>query len=82
MRDGLYWTFRKTSSELIELSSINKVSLVWVRRSCTNTGSIRDGSYSGEQPRAGMYIIGKSFVETLKRRRVLTGLLNRIAQNW
>ena len=31
-------------TELIELSSINKVSLVWVS-SCNNTGSIRDDPY-------------------------------------
>ena len=37
IRDDPYWTFRKNSSELIELSSINKVSLVWVS-SCSNTG--------------------------------------------
>ena len=29
---------------MIELSSINKVSLVWIS-SCSNTGSIRDDSY-------------------------------------
>jgi hypothetical protein len=28
IREGLYWTSRKNSLELIELSSINKVSLV------------------------------------------------------
>ena len=66
IRDDPYWTYRKNSLELIELSNINKVSLDWLRRSCSNTGSIRDGSCSGEQPRTGMYIIGKSFVETLK----------------
>jgi hypothetical protein len=35
---------RKNSSELIELSSVNKVSLVYVS-SCSNTASIRDGPY-------------------------------------
>ena len=34
----------ENSLELIELSSINKVGLVWVS-SCSNTGSIRDDSY-------------------------------------
>ena len=38
------WTSRKNSLELIELSSINKVSLAWVP-SCSNTGSIRDDPY-------------------------------------
>ena len=42
--DDPYWTSRKNSLELIELSSINKVSLVWVS-SCSNTGSIRDDPY-------------------------------------
>ena len=41
MRDDPYWTSRESSLELIELSSINKVSLVWIF-SCSNTGSIRD----------------------------------------
>ena len=44
MRDYPYWTSRKNSLELIELSSINKVSLVWVS-SCSKTGSIRDDPY-------------------------------------
>ena len=35
---------RKNSSELIELSSTNKASLVWVP-SCSNTESIRDDPY-------------------------------------
>ena len=39
-----YWLSRKNSSELIELSSINKVSLVSVSF-CSNTGSIRDDPY-------------------------------------
>ena len=39
-----YWTSRKNSLELIELSSINKVSLVQVS-SGSNTGSIRDDPY-------------------------------------
>ena len=38
------WTSRKNSLELIELSSINKVSLVKVS-SCGNTGSTRDYPY-------------------------------------
>ena len=38
------WTSRKNSLELIELSSVNKVSLAWVS-SCNNTGSIRNYSY-------------------------------------
>jgi hypothetical protein len=42
VRDQPYWTSRKNSLELIELSSINKVVLV---SSCSNTGSIRDDSY-------------------------------------
>ena len=44
MRDDPYWTSRKNSSELIELSSINKVRLVWVSF-CSNTGSMRDDPY-------------------------------------
>jgi hypothetical protein len=44
IRDDSYWTSREKSLELIELSSINKVSLVWVS-SCINTGSIRDDPY-------------------------------------
>ena len=44
IRDDPYWTSRKNSLELIELSSINKVSLVYVS-SCSNTGSIRDDPY-------------------------------------
>ena len=40
----LYWTSIKNSLELIELSSIKKVSLVKVS-SCSNTGSIRDDPY-------------------------------------
>ena len=44
IRDDPYWTSRKSSLELIELSSINKVSLVQVF-SCSNTGSIRDAPY-------------------------------------
>jgi hypothetical protein len=40
IRDELLFS-RKNSLELIELSSINKVSLIWVS-SCSNTGSIRD----------------------------------------
>ena len=44
IRDNPYWTSRKNSLELIELSSINKVSLVQVS-SCSNTGSIRDDPY-------------------------------------
>ena len=39
-----YWISRKNSLELIELSSINKVCLVYVSF-CSNTGSIRDDSY-------------------------------------
>ncbi len=45
IRDDTYWTSRKNSLELIELSSINKVSLVKVS-SCSNTGSITDDPYS------------------------------------
>ena len=44
IRDYPYWTSRKNSLELIELSSTNKVSLVQVS-SCSNTGSIRDDPY-------------------------------------
>ena len=44
IRDDPYPTSRKNSLELIELSSINKVSLVQVS-SCSNTGSIRDDPY-------------------------------------
>ena len=44
MSDYPYWASRKNSLELIELSSINKVSLVQVF-SCSNTRSIRDDPY-------------------------------------
>ena len=44
MRDNLYCISRKNCVELIELSSITEVSLVWVS-SCSNTGSIRDDPY-------------------------------------
>ena len=44
MRDDPYWTSRKNSLELIELSSINKVGLISVSF-CGNTGSIRDDPY-------------------------------------
>ena len=44
IREDPYWTSKKNSLELIELSSINKVSLVYVS-SCSNTGSIRDDFY-------------------------------------
>ena len=44
IRDDPYWISRKNSLELIELSSLNKVSLVYVSF-CSNTGSIRDGPY-------------------------------------
>lgn len=41
--DGPYWTGRKSSLDLIDLSSVNKDSLVQVF-SCSNTGSISDES--------------------------------------
>ena len=41
MRDDPYWTSRENSLELIELSGINKVSLVLLS-SCSYTGSIRE----------------------------------------
>ena len=44
MRDDPYWSSRKNSLELIQLSSINKVSLVLVS-SCSNPESIRDDPY-------------------------------------
>ena len=44
MKDDSYWTSRKNNFELIDLSSINRVSLVQVS-SCSNTGSIRDDPY-------------------------------------
>ena len=40
-RDDPYWTSGKNSLELIELSSINKVSLDYV----SSTGSTRDDPY-------------------------------------
>jgi hypothetical protein len=46
IRDDPYWISKENSLELIELSSINKVSLVSVS-SCSNTGSIRDDPYTG-----------------------------------
>ena len=42
--DDPFWTSRENSLELIELSSINKVSLVYVS-SCSYTRSIRDDPY-------------------------------------
>ena len=46
IRDDPYWTSRENSLELIELSSINIVSLVLVYvSSCSNTGSTRDDPY-------------------------------------
>ena len=44
IRDGSYWISKENSLEGIELSSINKVSLVYVS-SCNSTGSIRDDRY-------------------------------------
>ena len=44
LRDDPYWTSRKNSLELIELSNTSKVSLVKVS-SCSNTGSIMDDPY-------------------------------------
>ena len=44
IRDDPYWTSRKNSLKLMELSSINKVSLVQVSF-CSDTGSIRDDPY-------------------------------------
>jgi hypothetical protein len=44
VRNAPYWISRANSLELLELSSINKVSLVYVS-SCSNTGSIRDDPY-------------------------------------
>ena len=44
IRDNPYKTSRKNNLELIKLSSINKVSLVYVFCS-SNTGSIRDYPY-------------------------------------
>jgi hypothetical protein len=44
IKDDPYCTSRKNSLELIELSSINKVSLVLLS-SCSNIGSIRDDPY-------------------------------------
>ena len=41
MRDDPYWTSRKNSLELLEVSTINAVSIVSVS-ACSNTGSIRD----------------------------------------
>jgi hypothetical protein len=43
-RDDPYWTSMKNSLGLIELSSINTVSLVYVSF-CSNTRSIRDDPY-------------------------------------
>ena len=44
LRDDPYWISRRNIQALIKLSSINKVSLVWVS-ACSNTGSIRDNPY-------------------------------------
>ena len=44
IRDDSYWTSRRNSLELIESSSINKVSLVYIS-SCRNTVSVRDDPY-------------------------------------
>jgi hypothetical protein len=45
IRNGSYWTSKENGLELIELSSINKVSLVYVPSCSINTGSIRDDPY-------------------------------------
>ena len=45
MRDDPYWTSKKNNLELIELSNINKVSLVLGFLLYSNTGSIRDDPY-------------------------------------
>ena len=52
----IYWTSRKNSLELVELSSTNKVSLVYVSF-CSNTGSIRDVPY---------WISGKNSLELIE----------------
>ena len=44
MRVDLCWSSRKNSLELMELCSINKVSLVLVFF-CSNTGSMREDPY-------------------------------------
>ena len=44
MRYDPYWTSKKNSFELIELSSTNEVSLVQISFR-SNTGSIRDDPY-------------------------------------
>ena len=44
IRNVAYWTSRENSLGLIELSCMNKVSLVYVS-SCSKTGSIRDDPY-------------------------------------
>ena len=44
MRDDPYWISTKNSSELIELSNMNKVSLILVSF-CSNAESIRDDPY-------------------------------------
>ena len=44
IRDDPYWTSRKNSLELMERSSINKVSLIKIS-SCSHTGSVRDDPY-------------------------------------
>ena len=44
IRDDPYWTSMENCLELMELSTVNKVSLVLVS-SCNNNGSIRDDPY-------------------------------------
>ena len=48
----------KNSLELIELSSINKVSLVQVS-SCGNTGSIRNDPYRTSREKISDFLVGK-----------------------
>ena len=52
-----YWTSRKNSLELTELSSINKGSLVYVSSCNNNTGSIRHDPY---------WISGKNSLELIE----------------
>ena len=51
---------RQNNLELIELSSINKVSLVYVS-SCSNTGSIRDDPYWSSK-KTSLELIGLSSI--------------------
>ena len=73
IRDDPFWTSRKNSLELIELSSsINKPSLVEVS-SCCNTGSIRDDPYWTSRKNS-LELVELSNINKLKLIQILSSL--------